>query len=55
MNFHERKRYYLALPFILLIVFFFISMVNRPKRIHQNESSVQNNKECLYASCSSNK
>jgi hypothetical protein len=55
MNFREKKRYYLALPFIIFVVFCFIfSLANKPKRIHQNESVIQS-KECLYANCSFNK
>jgi hypothetical protein len=54
MNIHEKKRFYLILPFILFVMFCFVfSRVNRPKKIRPD--TVQNKQECIYASCSLNK
>jgi hypothetical protein len=54
MNFPAKHRYQIALPFIVLcLIFFIVSMINKPKRVPQHRSDDHEVKSCMYADCSS--
>jgi hypothetical protein len=53
MNSPAKHRYQVALPFILLcLIFFLVSMFNRPKRTLYQDGSNNEVKSCMYADCS---